>query len=349
MSPKSWKLWKSGGPPRRPVWVLAAAFGVVAVAAWAARSAPAASLAGATVVRLPTPPQGWTTRYVPGRTRWALQRANQACAFQEPYTVWVARPGHAWVPVVRGPSACTPAAWQRGALGPSGYPEAIGPGPAGTALLVMWSPAAGTLTVAQVNPSGAQAFWSLPAGGTGLSAVRLREMHAGSGVWQLRFTVEGPSPAHWRVILHHTRVGGWTAAPHLQGTSEQLTLPNGAVVSAGGASAAWQGDSVSCQVVAVPAKSPTGLATVGNHSAILQQGDRTVAGHRMYTALVESTPPAAAAHHAPTYAWWVVQYRPLPGSATRDLAYAVVIEVPSARTPWPSWASAALAHWAVGT
>lgn len=347
---KSWKLWKPAAPPRRKMWAAAAAVGVVALAAWMARPAlPAASLTSATTVRLPTPPSGWTTRYVSGPTRWALQRANQACAFQEPYTVWEARPGHRWAPAVRGPSACTPAAWQRGALGPAGYPEAIGAGPAGTALLVMWSPAAEALTVAQVNPSGAHTFWSMPAGGTGLSAVRLRPARAGSGGWQLNFTVEGPSPAHWSVVLHHTRAGGWTAAPQLFGTGEQLTLPNGALVAAGGASATWQGDLVSCQVVGVPAKSPTGLATVGNHSTILQQGYRTVAGHRAYTALVKTTPPAAATSQAPTYAWWVVQYRPLPGSATQDLAYAVVIEVPSAKAPWPSWASSALAHWAVGT
>lgn len=337
---------------RKAWWGLAAAAGVLGASAVlvVAPRPPAAGVAPETgTTALAVPPVGWSTTRTGG---WALEQASQACAFQEPYTLWARERSGAWRPIVRGPSACTPAGWQQGRLGPSGYPQALAIGPQGASLLAVWGPAAGYLRVVQVSTSGRiTPVASVPALGPSLTRVHLGPGPR-PGQWTLRYTIQdGASQATAGTItLIHTAGGTWHTVPQRQGAGEQLALPSGVVLTAGAAPGQWQGDAVSLQVVGTPAGHPYGTSLVGNHAEILQQGFRSVAGQRVYTALVKRTPAAAAASHQATYAWWVVQLRPLAGPPTaQDLAYAVVITVPAGDLAWPAWTSSALAHWRVGT
>lgn len=120
------------GGLKRWRWAAAAVAGVLgATAALVVAHGPLSvpAVVETRAAALPAPPAGWNTTRTGG---WALEQANQACAFQEPYTLWERARGGGWRPVVRGPSACTPAAGPQARLGPSGYPRALAVGPQGS-------------------------------------------------------------------------------------------------------------------------------------------------------------------------------------------------------------------------
>ncbi len=117
---------------------------------------------GRTWTRQWTVPIGgsWTSgraqlSFTTSTTGWVLLTLGQACQSQEPYVVYHTQDGgRHWTLVMNGPSACGGENYPLRPLGLSGYPGNLATLGARTAWLVVISPAAATLSVAETSDGG---------------------------------------------------------------------------------------------------------------------------------------------------------------------------------------------------
>ncbi len=226
-------------------------------------------------------------------------------------------------------------------------------GAAGASRTVGISPGAGGRTPGWVPAGGVEPSGRIPACGSGArlrlhqdggQPARPRDRHgigrAGAGPevrpldaelhrpeWLPVYGVDRhPDPHHQRRLAHRSpraraRVSNWPCRAACCGPRVGPWAVAGRCgVTPGGGHAGWA--SLRDQPGRQPRRdSATGISTRRGPPGVYGSGEAN----------------AAAASHQPSYAWWVVPWRPLAGA--EDWAYAVVITVPTGEAAWPPWAS----------